>query len=523
MAWAFSNWILCNVLSSVGICVITGIILFIIQWRFPKVFYGIVNKLFKIKRCVIDVNHKITKKNSELSRSHEKHRYIRRFISKMTNHGARAENNSTFRTDDLVSSAQSTTQEPTNNARILPSPDTFLDISNAEETNYKPNYRYQSEQNPIRIPVRINVKKRTMRQVVRSATEKTNQQKTVSSRSAASSANRYTTLSVPENHPAHPAYQREILNIYGKYLPLRKKRNRLLILVISTTVIASVIVAFCEGCLLASVTVYQGSPCPKYGDMDCFCGFNQTYFLCQTGNNIDFPSHDITGTCFRWIVRDQENTSVMTQIGVCAGLLTAFASITEVLLRILFYAYQRRPGVANGMRRVLEKTVGINNVTEPLCSCCIKFCFRVPPPNLGLYRYPIAVCLVTMGYISIAAASTLAYIPLIYFRVTLTSFTYIVLSSATLLCFFTMVWVVWEVDEFSRILPGGCMQIEEILKSQAFKNTKTLLGIYNPDDAMENISELGFPGEEESESTKKPAKTNSQTPSNGEEKGLTST
>ena len=522
MAWTFNLWIVSNVVSSVIIFSITLIGLIIMLCCCPKVFYGIVARLFRIKRCVIDVNHNIVRNNSELSTAYGEDRRIRRFISNMIDPGKTNKNVSTKRTDYIPAKAQAIPPRQTKQSRTWPSPVTVMNITSAEETSYKRTLKYQAEQNPSGTSSRSNARKNNFRQVVRSRTWKVNQRSPASCENVASSAKQHTTLNVLESHPTHQADPRVILNIYGKYLPLRKKRNQFVILMISSIVIAATVMAFWEGFVLASITVYQGRSCPDYGDMECFHGSDHIYFLCEKDNEINFTLLSTTGACFRWILLDQSITSFLTRIGVCTGLLAFFGSMTEVFIRILFVVYQPRRCVANGMRRVLEKTVGVNNITQPWCHCCIKFPIRVSPFYRIPYRYPVFVYLTIIIYLLITGLTVLAYIPLAYFQATVTSFTYIILGSTALLCFFTLVWIIWEMDEISRILPGGCINIKDILTSQAFKDLKNLLSIEDPKYQQEIMAESDRPqAEEGSDPKNKSAETKSQTSTNKEETGLT--
>ena len=364
MAWTFQQWILCNVLTSIGVLIITTVVMLIMLCYFPKGFYAVVARLFRIKRCLIDVNHTIVKYNSELSSSHGHHHDISHLSQKVTHTIKRAKKIHTSSTDDTTSNNQRSDPKTTEKRRIWPSSETVIEMN---------------EHNPVRTSAHNHVTKRHFQRVGRSAKTQANQRNLASNGKSASYTKRHTALNVPEDHPLHPAYQRVILNVYGKYLPLRKKRNRFLILMLTTVVISTTILAFGEGCILASITAYQSGPCPPQGEMECFYGSNATYFQCTVEEVINLPPSILSATCFRWVAPHLDVSDVLNQIGVCTGLLTALGSFAEVFLRLLLYVHQQRRCVGNGMRRVLEKTVGVNNITQPFCQCCIQFPIRIPP------------------------------------------------------------------------------------------------------------------------------------------------
>ncbi|CAF1122302.1 unnamed protein product [Rotaria sp. Silwood1] len=90
--------------------------------------------------------------------------------------------------------------------------------------------------------------------------------------------------------------------------------------------------------------------------MECFYGSNFTYFSCQSGSTVNFSLDVNSGTCFRWTVRDMTISDFTTQIGVSAGLLTAFGSIVQSILRLLLLAFQPRFGVAAELEELKKKT-----------------------------------------------------------------------------------------------------------------------------------------------------------------------
>ncbi|CAF1344066.1 unnamed protein product [Adineta ricciae] len=176
---------------------------------------------------------------------------------------------------------------------------------------------------------------------------------------------------VPKTHIGHLENERVILYVYGKYLTSDTKSNVVLITILTTTVIASVALVGFQACFLANVTVYDDGPCRTYGIMDCFYGSNHTYFQCTPDKSISL-SYFKSATCFRWIGR----------------LPDALGAVAQVFIRFLLFVFQQRLGVATGIHRVMEKTVGVYRVTRP-CRCCgHRLCFHFGVLNLQLYERP---------------------------------------------------------------------------------------------------------------------------------------
>ncbi|CAF4971854.1 unnamed protein product, partial [Rotaria sp. Silwood1] len=136
-------------------------------------------------------------------------------------------------------------------------------------------------------------------------------------------------------------------------------------LILTTIIISAALTAVFGNIFLATTTVYRDGPCPNYGPMECYCGDNHTYFDCIVGEIVNCPVDFISGTCFRWIIRDVTTSDLTTQIGITAGLLTALGAIAECLIRLYLYVLNKRLGVSIGIARILAKTVGINTTTAP--------------------------------------------------------------------------------------------------------------------------------------------------------------
>jgi hypothetical protein len=63
------------------------------------------------------------------------------------------------------------------------------------------------------------------------------------------------TKKIESDDPSHSEYKREVLELYGKILPLNKKRNKVCIVILTTVVISSVLIAAFNTLILATVTV----------------------------------------------------------------------------------------------------------------------------------------------------------------------------------------------------------------------------------------------------------------------------
>ncbi|CAF1095588.1 unnamed protein product [Adineta ricciae] len=289
-----------------------------------------------------------------------------------------------------------------------------------------------------------------------------------------SAATTDTSLEILRNHPSHPEYEREVLNMYGRYLTLNKNSNKFLIMTISVIVISSIIIAGIEGCFLASITVYPDGPCPIYGLMECFHGSNFTYFPCTPGNTINFTLYSNSATCFRWIARDASISNVVTQIGICTGLLTAFGSVVEVVIRLLLFVFQQRRCVATGIRRLLEKTVGINRITKPTRCCGMKLPFQFGILDLRLYQRPWLVVIFLILYTLLPLSVIGSIVLLSYFRISITSLTYIILLTIVLICCLALLWVIWEEDEIGRVIPGAWHDFKDIVSKHQLEKLVTV-------------------------------------------------
>ena len=390
MAWTYNDWILCNILSGLGIVLLTCLILGILAWRFHSIFYSMVAKLLNIHRCIIDVNHKVVHENAAIYTPSATIVARTKFASKL---------------------CHCCTPYLSNRSKV----------------------GAVMEEGGI-----VEKSKAVLAQT--------------------------TSEPIPRDHPSHPEHARAILNVYGKYLSLNKRRNRLLITALSVIIISSIIIAGFEGCVLSSTNVYQNGPCPAHGASECFHGNNHTYFECQPNEKVIVQLLSASASCFRWIITDRSISDVMAQIAICTSLLTALGSVAEAVIRLLLYVLQQRRGVSAGIRRIMEKTVGINKITQPSRICGFQLPFHFGVLHLGLYEHPWLVVVLIILYTLLPALVVAAFVLLSYFRISVTSLTYIILLTLVLLCSLALIWILWEENEIGKIIPGGWTDFGEVLK-----------------------------------------------------------
>jgi hypothetical protein len=204
-------------------------------------------------------------------------------------------------------------------------------------------------------------------------------------------------------------------------------------------------------------------PCPNYGPMECFYGNNRTYFTCSTGGIVTLLSDIRSGVCFRWIARDLTISDVTTQLGISTGLLLALCGIAESLIRLYLHALNKRSNVANGIHRMMAKTVCINGTIAPTkCFCCSLPChFSVF--NLRQYKSPCIAILLTVVYISIPILICPVIVLMYYYQLSVTAYTFIILITFALMCILALVWIVMQHDERSANVPGGWEDVKTIL------------------------------------------------------------
>ncbi|CAF3538354.1 unnamed protein product [Rotaria socialis] len=154
------------------------------------------------------------------------------------------------------------------------------------------------------------------------------------------SADKENDLSV--NSPSIFEKERQVLNLYGRYILIRRRGTIIFLTILVGILISTALVATCNNLILSSTSVYRDGPCPAFGPMECFAGHDAIYFACNTGLTAPFPVSDAAGTCFRWIARDITISDVLTQLGVATGLLLALGNIAQAIIRIYLLAFNKR-------------------------------------------------------------------------------------------------------------------------------------------------------------------------------------
>ena len=497
MAWVYWTWVLCNVFIGLSIVLFTYLIGGILLWRFDQTFYTMIAKLFSITRCIIDVNHKIVRKNSEIFTTSANAIKVDRVISRFgcnfekvpDKNPVLSKDTTTLPIGDGFSGMCSSEMETVLNINkecekvertTIPNDAKILAVDSVQH------HLGLNEWDQTETHVRNLVRKGD---IIRCCWPRIvgGKETTVSSVRVELPATK--TEEVLQNHPSHREYEREVLNVYGRFLTLNKKSNKCMIMTLAVIVISSVIIAGFQGCFLANITVYPYGLCPYYGLMECYHGSNFTYFQCTPNSTIDFPLFASSATCFRWIIRDRTISDVMIQIGACTGLFTAFGSVVEVLIRLLLFVFQQRPCVAAGIRRMMEKTVGINRITKPFRCCGYTLPFYFGILDLRLYQRPWLVITFFITYACLPAMAVVSIILLSYFRISITSLTYVILITVVMICCLGLLWVLWEEDEIGKIIPGGWVSISDMSDTltKNFKTTTSLVHGVVPEKNLENL------------------------------------
>ena len=190
-------------------------------------------------------------------------------------------------------------------------------------------------------------------------------------------------------------------------------------------------------------------------------------------------------------VRFEPNRTVIIRLGSVrfrslVGLLTAFGSLVEFLLRLLLYVFQQRLGVPAGMRRIMEKTIGINRITEPTRIGGWKLPCHLGILDLRLYEHPWLVVIFMILYLFLPVIAVASIALLSYFRISITSLTYIILITFVLVCLLGLLWVMWEENEIGRIIPGAWEDISDVLSP--LKKSMPLLQQIVPKEDLDKLN-----------------------------------
>lgn len=105
---------------------------------------------------------------------------------------------------------------------------------------------------------------------------------------------------------------------------------------IATTTLTLVLMVLFEGCILGSAGVYVGDECPSH-PMTCFAKnaarVDVGVFECVPGRKAQFPERGESAWCYGWIIKRQSVNSVMTQIGICGGILGVIGTLFAFVFR----------------------------------------------------------------------------------------------------------------------------------------------------------------------------------------------
>lgn len=429
MTWTYWAWVGCSVAISVGIFLSTLIALLLLLLENDTIFYGIVSQLLNIERCFIDVHHNIIHKDKKFDLSTDMlQNYARQFVESAVS--------------DRMPFKDSGGTGPNN---VPVEPHNGQSISQNSEKDQ-------------------NIAAANGNEDLKNTSVDTNQALSPK----------------PESDREH---ERPVLNVYGKYISVYKKGSLVFVMILTTIIISGALIAAFNSLFLATSSVYRDGPCPSIGPMDCFCGNNHTNFSCDTGKTVSCPLDDPSGACFRWIARDITTSDVTTQLGVATGLLVAFGKIAEAIIRIYLLVFNKRLSIATGIHRIAAKTIGINRHTARTRCCCCNLKWHCSVCNFSLFKHPAAVILVTGLYIAIPFLMIPGVILLYYYKLSVTSLTFVVLAVLAILCVISVVWIMVQESEASSNIPGGWEEAKNLIQDAAIRATYIATGKISPTKA----------------------------------------
>lgn len=401
MAWTYWGWIGCSVAISTFILVATIVVLVVILVECDSVFYGTLNQLLDIERCFMDQHHNIIRKDEKIN-----------FSSEMLLNLAREYGLSEFESEKNGSKDETKTRlsdHLTENRKW----DNFSNVVPAANIISKMN---------------------------RNSPSKTTVDK------------KEETLAKPQLNPREI---REVLNIYGRYIHIHKRGARCFVVLLAAVIISGALIAAFHALFLSATSIYQGSPCLPIGQMECFCGPNNTNYTCNTGEINPCPLDVRVGACFRWTARDITTADVTSQLGITAGLLLALGKIAQGIIKLYLFAFNKRLSIATGIHRMAAKTIGINRHTASTrCLCCRLPC-HCSPCNLSLFKHPCAIIWVTILYMIIPFLMFPGVALLYYYELSVTTLTFVVLAVLAVVCVVSIVWIMVQENEALSNIPGG--------------------------------------------------------------------
>ncbi|CAF1281317.1 unnamed protein product [Adineta steineri] len=436
MAWSYWAWVGCSVGTSVGIFVLTLVVLLILLFANDTIFYAIVAQLLNIERCYIDAHHNIIHNNQNIHTStdvFQNHIIAAVLEAKQFQQGFTGTND-TGSDSKLPGNEQSNSQKPEERMKNFVAK-IFENVSNTSaETKPKTEPEASSKAEPERSP----------------------------------------------ESESHPEHMRAVLNVYGKYIAVNKKGSLIFLMTLTTIIISGALIAAFNSLVLTTSSVYVDGPCPTLGLMECFCGSNYTYFTCNTGQTASFPLDVHSGSCFRWVARDLTTSDITTQLGVTTGILVAFGSMAQAIIRIYLLAFNKRLSIATGLHHIAAKTIGINRDTARTRCWCCNLPWHCSACNLSLFKNPAAVILVTAIYIAIPFLMIPGVIMLYYYQLSVTSLTFVVLIVIAIVCILSIVWIMVQENEASSNIPGGWKDAGKLVEMVAMKGKSVTQGGISP-------------------------------------------
>ena len=413
MNWSYWSWVGCSVGISVGIFFLTLAVLIILLFQNDTIFYGIVAQLLNMERCFIDVHHKILRKDEKPNLSGE-------VVSQIIPTGVL----------QLIASAKDPAA-----AKQIGAPGQLIEQLKVEK----------SEEDQASTPKTANG--------------------SAGNNNGSANTNRgETKQEISSDSKSRSDLERPVLNMYGRYMSVHKRGTLAFLVILTTLIISASLVAAFNSLFLNTSSVYQDGPCPPLGPMECFCGSNSTFFLCDTGKTVSCLQDVHSAACFRWIARDVTTSDVTTQLGVTAGLLVAFGNIAQAIIRIYLLAFNKRLSIATGIHRIAAKTIGINRYTARTNCCCCRLPWHCSACNLRLFKNPAAVIILTAIYIVIPFLMIPGVILLYRYELSVTALTFVVLIVFAVLCILAIVWIMVQESEASSNIPGGWTEAKQLIQ-----------------------------------------------------------
>ncbi|CAF1280977.1 unnamed protein product [Adineta steineri] len=268
-----------------------------------------------------------------------------------------------------------------------------------------------------------------------------------------------TITTVPNESIERPP-RRKLLDLYGKIIDGDRRRNIVILIIITVAIFGTICIAFIQGCCLATITIYPNGPCPSYGLMDCYgdADNNYNYFTCKPGDETNSTQFNTSAACFRWIARDISINDAVTQLGACAGLLHALCALVQLALRFLIYSGSRR---LQTPEEAEAEAAAATDPETPKDKQKLKYVWEHP-------RLIICACTCMFG---IPCAALIIGVVLGAFKISTTALTYVILVAISLVFTITIAWVV-QTEEEGDNDPQLALDVQRFREIQARKGNK---------------------------------------------------